>query len=177
MHTWPIKLMSVGMALTFCGMLALFYLYFLQNPSPLVRQRFVGIEATTTNGHSTFIIAREFCAANAGDGTIIRIFRRVPVEPGDLEEVYELVPLPIHLLPGCHVRPRAVELPDTIQPGKYIYQSGLRWCAVRCKTDWMPPVRVEIDNFGGRHQLRIDRIGEVNTPSPEGDGFRSKAMR
>lgn len=156
---WFVRMTTVVLLVTLCGMGTFFYLAFFQRLSPIERQRFVSMEAATSAGHGTVIIAREFCAREESDGNIIRIFRRVPQKPEDLEEVFELPPLPIHLLAGCHIRPRVVEVPDSIAAGRYLYQSGLRWCnPIRCTTDWFPPVTVDLDSFEGRHQLHIERV-------------------
>jgi hypothetical protein len=156
---WFVRLTTVVLLLTLCGMGTFFYLAFVQRLSPLERQRFVSMEATNAGGHGTVLITREFCAREDSDGNIIRIFRRVPQRPEELEEVYELPPLPIHLLAGCHVRPRVVDVPDSIVPGRYLYTSGLRFCSpVRCVTDWFPPVTVDLDTFEGRHQLRLGKL-------------------
>lgn len=159
MNAWFVRFTSAVLLLTLCGLLVLFHIVFLQRISPLVSQRLVSIEATTAGGHGVFVIAHEFCLEWASEASALRIFRRMPRSPDALEEVYELPPVPVHLNEGCHVRPRAVAVPDMVEAGQYIYHSGLRFCnEVRCKTEWLPPVLVHVDSFDARHPLRFEPI-------------------
>lgn len=158
--TWLVLLLTLGFLVGF------FYLALVQRVSPLLSQRLVSVEAATTSGgHGTFIITREFCLSETSEAQAIRMFRRIPVKEGGLEEVYEIGPTPIHLRRGCHMRPRTVEVPDMIEPGRYIYETGLRFCnEVRCKIDWLPPTILVVDRFDGRHQLQIEPA--TDTPAP-----------
>lgn len=153
---WFAGLTTVMTSIIFCFVCVMVYMVFVQRVSPLRKQTLKSVEAATENGRGLLIISHEFCLEWEDEATALRVFRRIPDRPGDPEEVFELALVPLRLLQGCHVRPRTVELPAGIRPGRYIYQNGLRFCSpVRCSTNWLPPVNIDIDTFEGRHQLQL----------------------
>ena len=130
-------------------------------------------------------VSRVICASREAWGTITAEFLApspivaapdVPAEgPTVIEDQlrHSLVPVPIHVLPGCHRRHRYWAIPTTLPPGTYTYSSSVEFCnrIGRCVTVELPsPGDVEIGGEGWDS-------GRARQGQRDGTGWRPFDMR
>lgn len=124
-----LRLLLLAMLLTgFATFGVLAWFLFLDPVTPLESTRLVRLEVVTPPGRNSYlVVTREFCFSRPSEAEVSRLFRRVSdgVERG---EVIEVPPIRIHLDgPPCYARPRRIDLPDGIGPGRYEYIPIMRW--------------------------------------------------
>lgn len=138
------------------GMGILFYAGLVQDVSPFESQRLIKTDVQANGPLSYLITTREFCFSKDNEAEAGRMFRKVP-DPNATEEVVETIPTRIHLLGGCHIRTRRVDVPETLSAGLWSYQTYLRWCNQlnNCRTVWLPPVLIRVEAASGSPRVTL----------------------
>lgn len=150
-------LAAVALAAVLGTFAMLLWFLFLDPVTPLERTEMVRIEVENpADGSPPFlVVTRRFCFSRPSEAEVFRRFTRLD-GAGEMGEVREAAAGRIHLEgPPCYTRPRVIDLPPGIGPGRWRYQAGLRWTNAtgRAVTVWTSPVEFDLDLSGGGRRI------------------------
>lgn len=157
--TRPGVFITICGAITAVGMAAFAFMAFLHNPSPLERQRLVGVETAGIGQTARLYLTREVCVTRAAEAEVFRIFVRLPDPERPTPEMNEVPVIRTDFQKGCQTRTRRLEPPDDLPAGDYALRAGFRWCSffANCKTDWFEPIPLRLQAMAGGHRFTVRR--------------------